>query len=99
MQAPTLGEVPKPAEELVTRSGKYPWVCHRKDYVVLDGPVADAGNEAFDCIGSKQVGHRAPSLYHRVADLLGRNVYPERQRHRERRLLSGTRGNLEVTLG
>src|ERR1700737_3812600 len=98
MQAATLGEVPKPAEELVTRSGKYPWVCHRKDYVVLDGPVADAGDEAFDCIGSSQVGHCASSLYHRVADSLGRNVHPERQGHRERRLLSGARSNLEVAL-
>src|ERR1700688_3156624 len=99
MQAATLGNVPKPAEELVTRAGKDPRVRHRKDYVVLDGLVTDAGNEAFDCIGSKQVGHRASSLYHRVADLLGRTVSPERQRHRKRRLLSGTRGNLEVTLG
>src|ERR1700720_3440020 len=99
MQAATLGEVPKPAEELVTRAGKDPWVCHRKDYVVLDGPVADAGNEAFDSIGFSQVGHRASGLYHRVADLLGRNVHPEHQRQRERRLLSGPRSNLEVALG
>src|SRR5260221_8498062 len=98
-QAAALGDIPEPAEELVTWTREDPRVRYREAHVVLDGAVTDAGDDAADSARVHQVGHRLPSLYHGIADLLGRDVNAKRQRHGGRRMLARARGDRQVVFG